>query len=175
MDRDEELRRAWESALRLLTYRERSRKELRDKLAGKKYSPEAVDATIAKLEHLDLIDDEKFARLWVNSRVNFKPRAAWLIGRELREKGIDPETAGRVLDEMIPPERERAAARELAGRRVRHYQTEPPETARRKLFSYLARRGFSSETIRECLEDLISAEDESEQNEFSSDERIRPI
>jgi regulatory protein len=162
MEKDEEFRRAWESALRLLTYRERSRKELRDKLAEKEYSPEAVAATIEKLERLELIDDEKFARLWVNSRVNFKPRAAWLIGRELREKGIDPEISGRVLDEIIPPERERAAARELAERRVRHYRGEPTETARRKLFSYLARRGFSSETIRECLEDLVGEEEETE-------------
>lgn len=162
MEKDEEFRRAWESALRLLTYRERSRKELKDRLAEKKYSPEAVAATIEKLERLELLDDEKFARLWVNSRVNFKPRAAWLIGRELREKGIDPEISGRVLDEIIPPEREREAARELAGRRVRHYRGEPPETARRKLFSYLARRGFSSETIRECLEDLVGEEEETE-------------
>ncbi len=162
MEHDEELRRAWESALRLLTYRERSRKELEERLAGKKYSPEAVAATIEKLERLELIDDEKFARLWANSRADFKPRAAWLIGRELREKGIDPETIGRVLEEVMPPERERKAARELAERRARGYRGQPPEAARRKLFGYLVRRGFSSEIIRECLEDLISEEGEDE-------------
>ena len=160
MENDEEFRRVWESALRLLTYRERSRKELWDKLAGKKYSPAAVAAVIEKLERLELLDDEKFARLWVNSRINFKPRAAWLIGRELARKGIAGETARRVLGELIPPEREREAARELAENRVRHYRGEPSQTARRKLFSYLARRGFPSETIRECLDDLVGGEEE---------------
>ncbi len=162
MEQDEEFRRAWESALRLLTYRERSRKEVREKLAGKKYSPETVSAVIAKLERLDLLDDEKFSRLWVNSRINFKPRAAWLISRELKQKGIDKETARRVLGELLPPERERDAARQLAANRVRRYRGQPLETVKRKLFAFLARRGFSSETIRECLQELISKEDDGE-------------
>lgn len=162
MENDEEFRQAWESALRLLTYRERSRKELNDKLVGKKYSPSAVSAVIGKLERLELLDDEKFARLWVNSRINSKPRAAWLVGRELDQKGIAQETARRILGELIPPEREREAARQLAESRVRQYRGEDPRTARRKLFAYLARRGFPSETIRECLDDLIGEEEETD-------------
>lgn len=165
MDREEELRRVWESALRLLVYRERSRKELRDRLAGKKYSAAAISAVIEKLERLELLDDEKFARLWVNSRIIFKPRSAWLIGRELREKGIDPEIAGRVLDEMIPPEVEREAARQLTESRARHYRGEPSAIVRRKLFAYLARRGFSSDIIRECVEELIGEEEEGDEEE----------
>ncbi len=159
MERDEELRRAWESALRLLTYRERSRKELREKLAEKKFSAAAVDATIGKLERLELIDDEKFARLWASSRVSSKPRAAWLIGRELREKGIAPETVRRVLEEALPPEREREAARELAENRARRYRGEPVETARRKLYSFLARRGFSPGLIGEIVNRVIPEDD----------------
>ena len=155
MERDEELRRAWESALRLLIYRERSRKELKDKLEGKKYSPEAVSATIGKLERLDLLNDEKFARLWVNSRINFKPRSAWLIERELGQKGIESETARTILEELLPPEREREAARQLAERRFRLYRGQPPEASRRKLFSYLARRGFSPGLVREIVNELI--------------------
>ncbi len=155
MEKDEEYRRAWESALRLLIYRERSRKELKDRLAEKKYSSEAVSATIEKLERLDLLDDEKFARLWVNSRINFRPRSAWLIERELREKGIESETVRTILEELLPPEREREAAQQLAERRIRHYRDQPPETARRKLFAYLARRGFSPGLVREIANELI--------------------
>ncbi len=155
----EELRRAWESALRILTYRERSRKELKDRLLGKKYSPEAVSATIEKLERLELLDDEKFARLWVNSRINFKPRSAWLIERELREKGIEPETARAILEELLPPDREREAARQLAEGRIRHYRGQTPEAARRKLFAYLARRGFSPGLVREIVNDFVPDDD----------------
>lgn len=159
MEPDEEFRRAWESGLRLLTYRERSRKELREKLTGKKYSPETVSAVIEKLERLELLDDEKFARLWVNSRINFNPRSAWLIAGELRRKGIAEETARRVLGEMLPPEREREAARELAESRARLYRSEPPPTARRKLFAFLARRGFPSDLVLAIVNETVPEND----------------
>ncbi|MFH1037057.1 MAG: regulatory protein RecX [PVC group bacterium] len=154
--------RAWESALRLLNYRERSRKEIFDKLAGKGYSAAAIGTVVERLTRLDLLDDEKFARLWVRSRVRFRPRAAWLIGRELRAKGIEEGLARRVMDEEMPPDREREAVREMAKKRARYYRGEPPDAARRKLFFYLARRGFASDTIRECIDDLVGGDEHGE-------------
>ena len=155
INRDEEYRRAWESALRLLNYRERSRKELTDKLAEKKYTRETVLKVVKRLEELELLDDEKFSRLWVRSRLRFKPRSAWLISRELRDKGIDEELIRRIVEEEFTPEQEMEAAMILAEKRFEHYLEDEPTRARRKLFAYLARRGFSPDMIWKCLERVM--------------------
>ena len=82
MKKTKEYNRAWESALRLLNYRERSIQELTGRLQEKHYTPDTVTAVIRRLKELDLLDDIKFARLWARSRIRFKPRSAWLISRE---------------------------------------------------------------------------------------------
>ncbi|MDP8215401.1 MAG: regulatory protein RecX [Candidatus Euphemobacter frigidus] len=151
-----EYSRAWESALRLLNYRERSRKELSDKLGERHYPTPVITRIIEKLERLELLDDEKFARLWVRSRLRFKPRSAWLIRRELKEKGLDEELISRVVEEEYPPDREMGAAVTLARKRFDYYRGDQPAAAWRKLFAYLARRGFSPDTIRECIDKVIT-------------------
>ena len=142
--------------MRLLNYRERSIKELADKLDGKHYSPAIITAVIKRLEELELLNDEKFARLWIRSRVRFKPRSAWLISRELREKGIEEEVIQQVIEEEFTPEQEMEAAMSLAEKQVRRYRGEEPEKARRKLFAYLSRRGFSPDMIWKCLEEVLT-------------------
>ncbi len=160
MRKEEEYQKAWESALRLLNYRERSVKELIDRLAAKRFSPEVISAIVEKLRKLELLDDEKFARLWVRSRWQFKPRSAWLIARELKEKGIEAGVVRNVIAQEMPPEREKTAARELAERRMHYYRNEEPAAARRKLFAYLARRGFPPDLIWECVNEVLLQADE---------------
>jgi regulatory protein len=155
MKKTKEYRKAWESALRLLNYRERSIKELEGRLLEKHYSPPTIDAVINRLKELDLLDDTKFARLWTRSRIRFKPRSAWLISRELREKGIEEEVIREVVEEELTPEQEFAAAMSLAEKQARRYRGEDPEKARQKLFAFLARRGFSSDMIWKCLGKIL--------------------
>ena len=160
MKKTKEYRKAWESALRLLNYRERSIKELEGRLLEKHYSPPTIDAVIKRLLELDLLDDGKFARLWARSRIQFKPRSAWLISRELREKGIEEEVIQQVIEEELTPEQELEAAMSLAEKQARRYRSEDPEKAREKLFAYLARRGFSPDMIWKCLEEVLKPDSE---------------
>jgi regulatory protein len=157
MKKTKEYRKAWESALRLLNYRERSIKELIDRLSEKHYSSTTISAVIKRLKELDLLDDKKFAQLWARSRIRFKPRSAWLIGRELREKGIEEEIIQQVIEEELTPEQELAAAMSLAEKQVRRYRGEDTEKAREKLFAFLARRGFSPDMIWKCLEEVLTS------------------
>ena len=144
----------------MLNYRERSIKELIDRLSEKHYSSTTISAVIKRLKELDLLDDRKFARLWTRSRVRFKPRSAWLIGRELREKGIAEEVIQQVIEEELTPEQELEAAMNLAEKQARRYRGEDPEKARRKLFAFLARRGFSPDKIWACLGEVLNTDSE---------------
>jgi len=169
MKKTREYRKAWESALRLLNYRERSIKELEGRLLEKHYSPPTIDAVIKRLLELDLLDDSKFAQLWTRSRVRFKPRSAWLIGRELREKGIAEEIIQQVIEEEFTPEQELEAAMSLAEKQARRYRGEDPEKARRKLFAFLARRGFSPDKIWACLGEVLNTDSEVQQTGEETD------
>ena len=86
--------RAYLSGLRLLSYRSRSRLEMRQRL-GKRFSAEAVEEAVSRLEESGYLDDASFARSWKEGREAHKPRSANLVRRELRHKGVS-KRAGRV-------------------------------------------------------------------------------
>ena len=76
---------------RFLSYRQRSIKEVDDYLAKKKASSLDSKRIINKLKEQKFLDDELFAKLWIESRNKFKPRATRIIKFELKQKGIDKE------------------------------------------------------------------------------------
>jgi len=143
---------------RLLSYRERSREEVAEKLRRKKFPAAVIKETLDYFERVELIDDERFARLWVRSRLNANPRSSWLISRELSRKGVEKELIERVVKEEILPGKEKSMALRLARKRWRHYENDPETAARRKIFSYLARRGFSPGLIVSVVEEITSRE-----------------
>ena len=142
-----EAERAREYALLLLSYRERTEKEMGERLKRKGFTPATVAATVADCQRLGLIDEERFARLFVRERARFNPRSAGLIGAELGKRGISREVAARALSAEFVPGREEEMAAALARRAAGRLRGVEPAAARRRLWAYLARRGFSPEQI----------------------------
>ena len=145
---------------RLLSYRERSRREVEARLEKRKHSPETIRKVLNYFTKIDLINDERFARLWVRSRLNYHPRSAYLIRRELKEKGVEEESIDRALDEEMPPEREGELLLQLARSRWDFYRRDEEFSRKRKTFAYLARRGFSPGAIQTAIREV--SEDESD-------------
>ena len=150
----EEIAKATESALRLVTYRARTEVELRRRLARNGFSPEAITATIERMHEWRYLDDEDFARRFVESREGHRPRSASMIRRELVGKGVDAETAGQggaeaeIDDESV--------ARDLAHKWLSQHAREAEEVRRRKLIGFLQRRGFGWDVIRHVLDDEVA-------------------
>ena len=145
---EEKLRRAKDYALLLLSYRARTVKELCDRLKRKKFEPDIIDAAINRLKELKLLDDNKFARDYVEDRIKLRHKGKWVVRGELLKLGISKEQIEQALaqapDELEP-------AQELVHKyRSRHAGLEP-EVRKRRLYALLARRGFSPDTIREAL------------------------
>ncbi|MGI9252781.1 MAG: regulatory protein RecX [Thermomicrobiales bacterium] len=154
----DERARAATAALAFLAYRPRSEKEVRDRLKQKGYSPLAIDHAIEKLAGWRYLDDEDFARRWVEHRTTHQPRGTRLIEQELRTRGVNRETVrGAIEDAEID---ERAAAIEVARDRARRYQDDDPAVARRKLAAYLARRGFGWDAVRPALDEVLGGDSE---------------
>ena len=88
-----------EAAARFLEARPRSVHEVRRRLTTAGYRPELVDAAIGRLGELGYLDDDAFARTWVESRDRARPRGEHALRRELRLKGVDDAIVRTVLDD----------------------------------------------------------------------------
>ena len=151
-DRNEkELDRARNAAYRCLTYRPRSSAEIEAKLRDKGFDEAVIHNTLSGLVRLGYLDDEKFARLWAESRVRLRAFGRRRIDRELREKGIDPSIVQEALDEIFTVEQEIDIAEKAAARKVKGMQFLDRETRRRRLAGFLERKGFPYDVIRDVL------------------------
>ena len=135
-------REALEAAATLLARRMRSERELRRRLAMRRFPPDLVDATIEHLRGLHLIDDAEFARAWTETRDRSAPRGKRLVVQELRRLGVDLTTARAATEEISDDD----AAYRLATRRARSTDATNYREFRERLGTYLVRRGFDWES-----------------------------
>jgi regulatory protein len=137
----------YDAALNFLSYRPRSEDEVRRYLIRRKVPPDLSTRVLARLRDGRLIDDEEFTRFWVENRETFSPRGSRALRSELRSKGIDDSTiAAHVSGD------DSEAAYQAAQKKARTLVTADRETFRRKLFSFLQRRGFGYDITRETVE-----------------------
>ncbi len=148
----DEIEQAQEHTLNFLSYRPRSVEEVRRNLRNspKRFSAEAIEAVIERLQQAGLLDDEAFARFWVDNRQQFGPRSAQALRYELRQKGVPDETIQAALSDLDESE----AAYRAVQSRIRRYRHADERAFRKQLGDYLSRRGFSYSTIREVLNRL---------------------
>jgi len=135
---------AHQRALNFLSYRPRSAAEVRTYLQKKGTPPEAIEEVIARLERVGLIDDVAFARFWLENRETFRPRGKHGLRYELRQKGIAPA----IIEEILADYDEEAAAYRVALARARRLPRDDARVFRKRLYDYLARRGFDYEVIQ---------------------------
>jgi regulatory protein len=154
---EEALQQAVDRALNYLSYRPRSRQEVRQYLRRKQTPPELIDAAIARLDHLDLVNDRAFASFWIETREQFSPRGAHALKNELRMKGVQRDVADELIDDEKDEERARRAGHKKALSLLR-LPTMDYATFRTRLGSFLQRRGFgyevSTRTVKALWEEL---------------------
>jgi regulatory protein len=136
---------AYNRALDYLSYRPRSRAEVADYLQRRGESDNQIHAITDRLERAGLLDDEAFARFWVENRERFRPRGLRALRYELRSKGINDEIVDRVLSTVDVS----TSAYEAATKKAHQWIHLDRQTFRRKLAEYLARRGFDYEVAQE--------------------------
>lgn len=134
-----------EAAARFLEARPRSVAEVRRRLASAGYRADLVDGAVARMTDLGFLDDETFARAWVESRDRARPRSERAIREELRIKGVDRAIVDAVLEERRAGEQtvdDRAAERLLAKHDRSLGRVADPRLRRQRAFALLARNGF---------------------------------
>jgi regulatory protein len=138
-----------EAALRYLEARQRSTVEVRTRRNRAGYRPDLVEGAIARLLELGMLDDEAFAKSWVESRDRARPRGERALRAELRTKGIDRAVVDETMAdrELERPDADDDAARRLLERHAAALARVPdPRARRQRAYALLARNGFDPET-----------------------------
>ncbi len=142
-----------DKSVRFLSFRPRSEKEIQDYLKKKKTLPKLVVWVIKKLKEQRLIDDQAFADWWVEQRASFRPRGQRALMVELRQKGVAPIMAEETVKRLV--KKELPLARKAVQKKMAVWQKLGEKELWQKLVSFLGRRGFSWETIRKVLAEIV--------------------
>ncbi len=145
---------AYEQAVRLLGNRPRSRYEIRQHLKKKKVASEAIEAVIQRLDAAGYLDDEAFARFWVENRLQFSPRGRRALRYELRQKGVPGDTIKQVLEDLLEGENEEESALDVATMYARRWKGIDYQSFRRKIGGVLSRRGYDYSIIQSVVRRL---------------------
>ncbi|MBC7232066.1 MAG: RecX family transcriptional regulator [Chloroflexi bacterium] len=141
---------AYERALDFLSYRPRSRAEVEAYLQRHRVPDPTIQGVIERLSTAGLLDDEAFARYWVENREAFRPRGQRLLRFELRRKGV-PDV---VVEEAIEAVDEAESAYRAARDRARQLSHLDYQIFYRRLSGFLQRRGFDYEVVKETVKRL---------------------
>ena len=168
MDIDEEQlqSRIWEAnvktasdlALNYLGYRTRTKKQLCDYLKRKGFDQPVIEETVRKMEEYGFLNDEEFARRWVQSKKTGKPTGRRKVAYELKIKGIPQDIVESALD-TLTLEEERTQAIKLAEKAALKYKELPHRERMAKISQVLMRRGFDWEVVGWVLRHLPDDEE----------------
>ena len=145
-----EMETAMERALQFLSYRARTRAEVRRRLERAGISNSIIEDVLERLVETELVDDEGFAATFVRDRLALRPTGVRRLVEELHARGIDRDRGLRVVLRVMQEEAvtEADLLRRAGEKKARVLDRLAPPTARRRLFDHLARRGFPLDDVR---------------------------
>ena len=156
------------AALRLLSHRPRSESEMRMRLAMRGIAPATIEDEVVRLRDAGLLNDDQFARAWVENRKQTAPRGRRMLRYELLGRGIKPEAVDAVTSDVDDV----ATALELARRRARSVPKDNYEAFVGKVGGFLRRRGFdyevASRATREAWTEATAGEPQNSDRDGSS-------
>jgi regulatory protein len=150
LDAEDAVEKAKQSAYRYLSYRPRSTAEVRENLLKKEYDETIVEQVLTRLTELNLLNDQEFARFWIEQRETFKPRSQMALRQELYQKGISRE----IIDAAVAGVDELAAAQKAAENKAQRWIQLPKETFFTKMSGFLQRRGFDYAITKTVTKEL---------------------
>jgi regulatory protein len=154
----DEFDRAYNQVIRYLGFRPRSQVEVERYLQKKGYPPELMALIINRLREQQYLDDEAFARFWLESRERAKPRGAQALRYELKQKGLE----SHLIDAALTDLNEEESAWAAVEKKLYLWQKLDEVPFKQKVMAFLSRRGFnyevSAQTTRRAWASLNSLE-----------------
>ncbi|MDP3804384.1 MAG: regulatory protein RecX [Candidatus Omnitrophota bacterium] len=154
MENDKAKTRAKNNAYILLRARPRSEQEIGQRLKLKGYDDAVIDGVVDDLKRTGNIDDAKFARFWIESRMHMNPMGDVILKHELKLKGISDSVIEATLQDKAKNYDEYEVAFSMAIEKYKRFQKLDKRKALKRVYDFLFRRGFKYDTIRKITEDL---------------------
>ncbi len=148
VDEDSKEKQAWITALRLLAATPKTRKEMAQKLADRGYAPNVVQQTLQQLEKQNILDDRVYAANLLQRFRFMQPSGCGKMRFEMKRHGISSEIQEELMGDWTKEEEFNRAKEAAQGRWERLSQLSP-EKRTKKVYDFLARRGFDFQICRE--------------------------
>jgi regulatory protein len=149
------LEQAKDAALRFISFRARTCREVEKKLREKDFGEETIREALDFLKNKKYVDDRAFAVEWVDCRSRNKFLGPLRLRKELEAKGVDEETRNKAVEKFFHHEDEKEFAFHAAERRMKACKDVSGEKLKRRLFGYLQRKGFSTEAAYSALNKVL--------------------
>ena len=166
IEREVGILQTYDRALNMLAARGRASAELRRLLIRKGEPADAVDVAIERLVNVGFLDDAAFARQFTRSKGVSGGLSRRRLQQELGRRGVNRETGSEAIETVFTEEGvdEAAAIEKVARKKLRSLTNLDAPTRRRRLYSFLARRGYDSDDIARVLRDLLDSSDETDES-----------
>jgi regulatory protein len=136
----------YEKAIKLLKIRPHHSAELTKKLLMRGFSRDQIDDVIKKLQEENLIDNDRFAQMYLDELLRNKTFGFYGLKAKLMTRGIDSQKAETLLKENLSVEDELKIAQKVAER--------SKDLDKNKLAQRLQRKGFRNEVIIKIVNSL---------------------
>lgn len=152
MSGDEELKKAERIALRMLTFRPRSKKEVEDRLVQKGFNLSVITNLMVLLADYGYLNDHTFANALALHLFEIKGFGFTRIGATLKARGVPPELVKETIFHLKENHSEEKTALQILKRRFSNFNAyNATLTEKNRLIQFFRRRGFTWETISRVL------------------------
>jgi len=142
---------AYVDGLKMLARRELSEQQVRQRLARKGHSPDAIDDAVTRLRRERALDDTRVAEAIARTETSIRRRGRIRVQLQIQKAGIDKSTAKRAIDEVFESIDDGALLEAALNKRLRGRGTIEDDKEFQRLYRYLAGQGFESEKIVQAL------------------------
>jgi regulatory protein len=146
----------FDRALAMLAARPRAARDLERMLVRKGEPAEHVAAAVERLISLGILDDAQFARQFIRAKIAGAGLSRRRLQSELWRRGVARDVIDAALAEVLVEDEvdEDAQIAQVAAKKLRTLRSADPATARRRLYAFLARRGYDGSAIRRVMDAL---------------------
>lgn len=159
----ESLQQSYVTAIHYLSYRQRSKMEIKRHLLKKEIEPDHVEIVMNRLDKENLLDDLAFAESFVRERIRQKKKGPKMIIQELMEKGVSKSNINEAINIMTFADQYETAF-QFAQKRADRPKKESKEKQKQQIRAALMQRGFETEVISEVMLNInMDVDEEAEQ------------
>lgn len=150
MEKTPEYINARSRAIKYIMYRLRTSKEIYDKLLELGFSTEIINRVIADLEQLEYINDEEYAKKFIESNKKSKKISKSMIKLKLKNKGIDGEIIEKYLEKLAVSDFD-AIEKVLIKKK---FSDDLPFEEKNRILAYCVRKGFSLDEVLKVIKEI---------------------